>query len=102
MEINDALIKKLANLARLNFTAEEYQQIRRELEQMTGFVEKLNELDTTGVEPLLYVSDTENIFREDMLGDMITNEQALLNARDAQPPFFTAPKTVQKPANENL
>lgn len=97
MEINDALVKKLAGLARLNFTEEEFLKLRKELEQMTGFVEKLNELDTEGVEPLLFVSDTENVFREDEARQMISNEEALSNATDTVPPFFTAPKALQKP-----
>ncbi|MFZ1799662.1 MAG: Asp-tRNA(Asn)/Glu-tRNA(Gln) amidotransferase subunit GatC [Chitinophagaceae bacterium] len=100
MEVNDALVEKLAKLSALYFNDAEKLQIREDLQQMIGFVEKLNELDTEGVAPLLYITDAENVFREDLAGEMISNEAALQNAAGAVPPYFTAPKAVQKPVTE--
>ncbi len=97
MEVNDALVEKLAKLSALYFNDAEKLQIREDLQQMIGFVEKLNELDTEGVEPLQYITDAENIFRDDETGEMISNEAALQNAAGTLPPYFTAPKAVQKP-----
>ena len=57
MEVNDAMVDKLAILARLKFEDGEKAAIKADLQRMIRFVEKLNELDTTGVEPLLHVSD---------------------------------------------
>jgi hypothetical protein len=56
MEVNDALIDNLSNLARLEFNAADKEEIRKDLQRMILFVEKLGELDTTGVEPLLHMS----------------------------------------------
>lgn len=101
MEVNDAFVEKLAKLSALHFDDTEKLRIREDLQRMIGFVEKLNELDTEGVEPLQYITGVENIFREDLAGEMISNEAALQNAAGAEPPYFTAPKAVQKPGREN-
>ena len=65
MKVNDALVEKLANLSRLEFDEAEKEEIKNDLEKMIGFIDKLNELDTTGVEPLLHMSENINIFRKD-------------------------------------
>ncbi|MGH2646612.1 MAG: Asp-tRNA(Asn)/Glu-tRNA(Gln) amidotransferase subunit GatC [Ginsengibacter sp.] len=65
MNVNNELVNKLANLARLEFNTQEKEEIKKDLQQMIGFIDKLNELDTTGVEPLLHMSDNINILRED-------------------------------------
>ena len=80
MEVNDALVDKLANLARLHFKDEEKAAIKNDLQRMIQFVEKLNELDTTGVEPLLHMSEQVNILREDEVKGSISRAEALLNA----------------------
>jgi aspartyl-tRNA(Asn)/glutamyl-tRNA(Gln) amidotransferase subunit C len=51
MEVNDDLVEKLAHLARLKFDDTEKEAIKNDLQKMIRFVEKLNELDTTGIEP---------------------------------------------------
>ena len=61
MEVNDALIDKLAHLARLKFNEAEKQEIKNDLQRMIVFVEKLNELDLENVEPLLYMSGEINV-----------------------------------------
>ncbi|MEO7210019.1 MAG: Asp-tRNA(Asn)/Glu-tRNA(Gln) amidotransferase subunit GatC [Chitinophagaceae bacterium] len=101
MEVNDALVEKLAKLSALYFSDAEKLQIQEDLQQMISFVEKLNELDTEDVEPLLYITEAENVFREDEIGEMISNEAALQNAAGTVPPYFTAPKAVQKPGTKN-
>ena len=80
MEVNDALVDKLAHLARLKFNASEKEEIKKDLQRMIAFVEKLNELDTTGVEPLLHMSDEVNVLREDEVKGSISREEALKNA----------------------
>ena len=60
MELNKEMVEKLANLSRLQFNPEEMELIRHDLQQMIQFVDKLNEIDTTGIEPLTHISATEN------------------------------------------
>lgn len=96
MKVDDDLIDKLAQLARLEFNATEREEIKIDLQKMIQFIDKLNELDTTGVEPLLHMSNNVNILREDTVKGSILREQALKNApvHDAQ--FFKVPKVIKK------
>ena len=96
MEVNDALVDKLANLARLHFKDEEKAAIKKDLQRMIEFVEKLNELDTTGVEPLLHMSEQVNILREDEVKGSISRAEALLNAPLHDDVFFKVPKVIKK------
>jgi aspartyl-tRNA(Asn)/glutamyl-tRNA(Gln) amidotransferase subunit C len=67
---------------------------------MIAFVEKLNELDTTGVEPLLHMTDEINVLREDQVNGSITREEALKNAPEHDGQFFKVPKVIRLPARE--
>ena len=96
MEINDAMIDKLANLARLKFDETEKVQIKSDLQNMIGMIEKMNELDTTDVDPLLHITNNVNVLREDTVGGSITNEEALQNAANKNAPFFIVPKVIKK------
>ena len=95
MEVNDQLIDKLANLARLEFNDKEKEEIKNDLQQMITFIEKLNELDTAGVEPLLHMTENINILREDLVGGMISREEALKNAPLHDKQFFKVPKVIK-------
>jgi aspartyl-tRNA(Asn)/glutamyl-tRNA(Gln) amidotransferase subunit C len=96
MEVNDALVDKLADLARLKFDAAEKASIKNDLQKMIQFVEKLNELDTTGVEPLLHMSDNINVLRADEVKGSITRDKALKNAATHDDWFFKVPKVIKK------
>ena len=96
MEVNDALVDKLANLARLQFDDAEKSAIKNDLQRMIQFVEKLNELDTTGVVPLLHMSDNINALREDVVKDSISREEGLQNAPLKDEQFFKVPKVIKK------
>jgi aspartyl-tRNA(Asn)/glutamyl-tRNA(Gln) amidotransferase subunit C len=98
MQVDDALIDKLAKLAMLQFDDEERAEIKSDLEKMIGFVDKLKELDTTGVEPLLHMSNNTDILREDIPGNMINREQALQNAPLHNQQYFKVPKVIKKPS----
>jgi len=95
MEVNDELIDKLAHLARLEFNSSEKEEIREDLRKMIAFIDKLNELDTTGVEPLLHMSDNVNILREDEAAGAISREDALKNAPMHDEKFFKVPKVIK-------
>ena len=96
MEVNDALIEKLAHLSRLKFDDAEKAAIKNDLQSMISFVEKLNELDTTGVEPLIHMSDNINVLRDDEVKSSITREEALKNAPLHDDRFFKVPKVIKK------
>jgi aspartyl-tRNA(Asn)/glutamyl-tRNA(Gln) amidotransferase subunit C len=96
MEVNDALVDKLANLSRLQFSATEKEAIKADLQRMIQFVEKLNELDTTGVEPLLHMSEQVNILREDEVQGSVSRTEALQNAPVHDEEFFKVPKVIKK------
>ncbi|MGC4037217.1 MAG: Asp-tRNA(Asn)/Glu-tRNA(Gln) amidotransferase subunit GatC [Chitinophagaceae bacterium] len=96
MEVNDALIDKLAHLARLKFEASEKNEIKTDLQKMISFVEKLNELDTTGVAPLLHMSNEVNVLRDDEVKGSISREEALKNAPAHDDQFFKVPKVIKK------
>jgi aspartyl-tRNA(Asn)/glutamyl-tRNA(Gln) amidotransferase subunit C len=97
MEVNDALIDKLAHLARLKFEAADREEIKNDLQKMIAFVEKLNELDTTGVEPLLHMTDELNVLREDEVRGSISRAEALKNAPLHDEQFFKVPKVIKSP-----
>jgi aspartyl-tRNA(Asn)/glutamyl-tRNA(Gln) amidotransferase subunit C len=98
MEVNDALIDNLSNLARLEFSKEEKEEIKQDLQRMIHFVEKLGELDTSGIEPLLHMSQEVNVLREDEVRGSISREQALKNAPGADELYFKVPKVIRNPA----
>ena len=96
MEVNDALIDKLSQLARLKFDSAEKEEIKKDLQKMIAFVDKLNELDLADVEPLLHMSDEVNVLREDEVKGSISREEALKNAPEHDDKFFKVPKVIKK------
>lgn len=96
MKVNDALIEKLANLSRLEFDEAEKEEIKTDLEKMIGFIDKLNELDTSGVEPLLHMSENINVFRNDEVQGEIGKKDVFKNAPLHDNEFFKVPKVIKK------
>ena len=96
MEVNTALVEKLADLSRLKFDEAAKESIKADLQSMIQFVEKLNELDTTGVLPLLHMSDNVNILRDDVIKDSIERSEGLKNAPVQDGVFFKVPKVIKK------
>ena len=96
MEINDALVDKLAMLSRLHFNDTEKKEIKADLEKMIGFIDTLNELDTSNTAPLLHISNNVNVLRADTVIQNTSREAALSNSpvKDAQ--FFKVPKVIKK------
>jgi len=96
MEVNDAMVEKLAHLSRLQFNEKEKAEIKNDLQRMIAFVEKLNELDLDNVEPLLHMSDEVNILRDDVVKGSVSRLQALQNAPIHDEQFFKVPKVIKK------
>jgi aspartyl-tRNA(Asn)/glutamyl-tRNA(Gln) amidotransferase subunit C len=98
MEITDRTVDELAHLARLQFEGEEKERIKNDLNRILGFMEKLNELDTEGVEPLIYLSEELNVLRNDEARTTITQQQALKNAPQRDSDYFKVPKVLRNPS----
>ena len=96
MEVNDALIDKLANLAKLEFDPSEKEQIKNDLQKMIRFIHKLEEVDTENIPPLLHIGDVVNIIREDVVKAEVSKEAALKNAAVHDGSFFKVPKVIKK------
>lgn len=96
MEVTGELIDKLAHLSRLQFSDEEKESLKKDLGQMISFIDKLNELDTEGVEPLLHAGSRTNVLREDVVQGAVSCEEALLNAPQKNDQFFLVPKAIKK------
>jgi aspartyl-tRNA(Asn)/glutamyl-tRNA(Gln) amidotransferase subunit C len=96
MEINDAMVDKLAHLSRLQFNDKEKIEIKTDLQRMIGFIEKLNELNLDDVEPLLFMSEEVNVLREDAIKGSVSREEALKNAPLHDGQFFKVPKVIKK------
>jgi aspartyl-tRNA(Asn)/glutamyl-tRNA(Gln) amidotransferase subunit C len=97
MEVNDALVENLCKLACLEFDAAGRQDIKKDLQKMIGFVEKLNELDLQQVEPLLYMGEETNVLREDIPEIPLSRSEALKNAPMADQQYFKVPQVVKNP-----
>ncbi|TDQ11119.1 Asp-tRNA(Asn)/Glu-tRNA(Gln) amidotransferase subunit GatC [Pedobacter metabolipauper] len=96
MIIDKQTIHKVADLARIAIEDKEVDTLIADMNKILTFMEKLNELDTTGVAPLVYMNAEENIWREDQVKQEITVENALKNAAKHNEQFFFVPKIIEK------
>ena len=96
MEITNEIIDKLANLAKLQFKDEQKEGIRNDLTKIIAFVDKIDELDTDGVEPLIHMSKEINVLREDEVKETITQAQALKNAPSKDSDYFKISTVLNK------
>jgi aspartyl-tRNA(Asn)/glutamyl-tRNA(Gln) amidotransferase subunit C len=96
MEISISTVEKLAHLARLQLSNEQKKAYASDLKDMVSFVEKLQEVNTTGVDPLLHMGDVVNALRQDEIKGSVSREDALLNAPDKDEAFFKVPKVIKK------
>lgn len=96
MNIDNETIAKMAHLARLDVNENEQESLLKDMNNILHFMEKLNELDTSSVEPLIYLTDEENVFREDEIHREITPVQALKNAPQQDGIYFQVEKVIDK------
>ncbi|MFN6065522.1 MAG: Asp-tRNA(Asn)/Glu-tRNA(Gln) amidotransferase subunit GatC [Bacteroidota bacterium] len=94
MKIDNNLILKLENLSRLKLSEDERVSMISNLSDMLKLVEKLEELPTDNVEPLIYVNGETNIWRNDESETLISAEMAVKNAPEAQENFFSVPRVI--------
>jgi aspartyl-tRNA(Asn)/glutamyl-tRNA(Gln) amidotransferase subunit C len=96
MKITDETVDHIAHLARLEFKGAEKEQIKKDMENILGFVDQLNAVDTEGVEPLIFMTDAINVLREDKAVETITQEEALKNAPNHDSDYFKIAKVLKK------
>jgi len=96
MKIDHNTVDKLADLAKLEFDAKGKDDIVKDLNRILAFVDKLNELNTDGLEPLIYMSDEVNNLREDEVHHEITQQEALKNGPRHDSDYFKMPKVIDK------
>ena len=96
MKVDIKTVDEVAHLARLEFEAEAKKEIVVDMNRMLAFVEKLNELDTKGVEPLIYMTDESNVLREDVVKETITQKEALQNAPKKDSDYFKISKVIDQ------
>lgn len=89
-------VEDIAVLAKLRFSDEEKQKLQKDMNKILEYIDELNELDLTNIEPLENINDTENVVRKDESEPWLTTEQALSNAPDKTGRYFKVPKVLDK------
>ena len=92
--ISNETITYVAALAKLELSAEEREAAKNDMGRMLDYIDKLNELDTSGVEPMSHVFPVSNVFREDVVTNGNDKANILKNAPDQKQGMFKVPKTV--------
>ena len=96
MIIDKQTVYKVADLARIAVKDEDIDHLTQEMNKVLTFMEKLNELDTTNVEPLVYMNEDSNVWREDVAKNEISVGDAVKNAAVHNERFFLVPKIIEK------
>lgn len=96
MSIDKKTIDNVAHLARLEFQEEQRAEMEQDITRMLSFVEKLNELNTEGIEPLIYMNEDTNILRADEVGHMVSQAEALKNAPVKDSDYFKTNKVIDQ------
>jgi aspartyl-tRNA(Asn)/glutamyl-tRNA(Gln) amidotransferase subunit C len=96
MTIDKETVDKIAHLARLELAEDEKVKLMGDMGKILDFMAKLNEIDTTGIEPLVYMTDEINVLREDVVKQEITHEEALQNAPKHDRNYFLVAKVIEK------
>jgi aspartyl-tRNA(Asn)/glutamyl-tRNA(Gln) amidotransferase subunit C len=92
MSISTEEIKKIAHLARIEFEEKELNAFSNDFNKILTWMDKLNEINTDKVEPLIHVSSETNVMREDIVTNMLSHEEALKNAPKKDTDYFRVPK----------
>ncbi len=91
--IDDKTIEYVGILAKLELSEEEKEEAKKDMGRMLDYIDKLNELDTTGVEPMSHIFPVQNVFREDIVTNGDGREDALKNAPEEKNDMYVVPKT---------
>ena len=91
MKIEVKNVMEIANLCRLDISEEEALKQADQLEKILAYMEQLSQLDTTGIEPLFQSFPLENVWREDQVGESLSEEKAFANAPEEEDDYFQVP-----------
>ena len=95
MSVSKKDVQYIANLARLQFSEEETENLAGEMSKILDYMETLEEVDTSDVEPLEHVIELEYRFRDDKAEEPVSHEDALKNAPDADTDYFRVPRVIE-------
>jgi len=96
MKISEGTVDHIAHLARLEFEGNKKAAIREDMEKIISFIDKLQEIDTENVEPLIFMTNEVNSLREDDPIVSLTQDQVLKNAPKKDSDYFRIPKVLDK------
>ena len=96
MKVDKKLIEKVARLANLNFDESAKEKMVSDMNKIISFIDKLEELDTESVQPLIYMSEETNVLRADEVGEHSAKKDALKNAPQKDSDYFKVPKVLKK------
>ena len=91
--ISDETVEYVGILSKLELSDEEKEQAKKDMGSMLDYIDKLNELDTTGIEPMSHVFPVQNVFREDVVTNGDESEKTLKNAPGEKDNMFMVPRT---------
>lgn len=95
MKIDRETLDKMAHLARLEFDEKDAARMMSDMTEIVNWVSKLDEVDTTGVEPLTTMSQEVSTFRDDEPRKTLTREEVMKNSPTNHPQFFRVPKMIE-------
>ena len=95
-KIDEIQVRKVAKLARLDLSEEEVKEFSGQLNAIIGYVERMNELNTEGIEPLAHCLPINNVFREDSVKESLGTEKTLANAPQRDGSFFKVPRILEE------
>ena len=95
MKITQQEVEHVAKLARLDLSAQEKETLTQQLSNILTYVEKLNELDTKGVEPTSHVLDIKNVMRDDIMVPGLAQDRALANAPEKAAGHYKVPLIIE-------
>ena len=96
IKVDDKLIADLSRLAKLKFDKESSEKMKSDLKTILGFVDRLSEVDTEGIDPLVYMSEEVNVLRSDEIAYEVSQENALKNAPQKDSDYFKVPTVLKK------
>jgi aspartyl-tRNA(Asn)/glutamyl-tRNA(Gln) amidotransferase subunit C len=96
MKIDNELVDRLAELSKLEFNESEKEKLKTDLQGILNLVEKLEEVNVDGVDPLIYMTDEVNVLRKDAVKDTVTKAEALQNAPQKDSDYYKVPKVIKK------
>ena len=96
IKVTQELVNSLADLAKLNFNNQESEQIKSDLEKMLEFVNTISQINTDGVEPLVYINEEKSLLRNDEINNELTQNESLKNAPSKDSDYFKDPTVLKK------